>query len=389
MHILTINAGSSSLKAKYFSNFQEIVSILIEEISSDSSKATLKYNFQTFSIIQNIPTHKEALTVMEQLFKKANISDKLLNLDIIAHRIVHGGALYYKPTRITPKVITKLKSISQLAPLHNPINIKVIEIFLHKFNVAQFAIFDTAFHHTIPRYASSYAIPDNISKQYHIKKYGFHGISYAYITYQISKFLNISQENINVIALHLGNGASITAIKDGKSIDTSMGITPLSGLIMGSRCGDIDASIIPYLASHGYDIDKIDDILNHQSGLKSLCGTNDFRKISQMYYDNNPQAIKAIDMYVYKIVKYIGSYAILLDRIDAIVFSGGIGENSSLLRELVINKIPSFLNTTLDKDKNNQKINTPTFISTHSSHIPIVVIPTNEELQMVRYVMSM
>ena len=384
MHILTINAGSSSLKAKYFEDLESVASILIEEIGSSSSKATLNYNSQTFSITRYIPTHKEAIKATKELFDKAGISDKLLGLDAIAHRVVHGASLYYKPTRITPQVIKDLKSISHLAPLHNPVNIEAIEIFAKEFtSTPQVAIFDTAFHHTIPSYAHTYALPQDITNKYHIQRYGFHGISYAYTTHKASELLDIAQDSINLISLHLGNGASITAIKDGKSVDTSMGMTPLAGLVMGSRCGDIDVGIIPYLASQGYSIEQIDDILNHQSGLMALFGSNDIRLITQEYYNHNPQAIKTLQIYTYEIVKYIGSYLAVLPKVDAIVFSGGVGENSSLIRELVIKQL-SCLNIQLDSKANETSSPLPRLISSPSSSIAVAVIPTNEELQMAR-----
>jgi len=383
MNILTINAGSSSLKSKYFQDQKSIISLLIQEINSPSSQATLHYNNQTYTIKKPIQCHTQAISILQELYNQANLSHKLQQLDAIAHRVVHGGDIFYQPTLIDKQVIDTLKSISHLAPLHNPINIEAIEIFANQFsNIAQVAIFDTAFHHSIPAYASTYALPQDITSKHHIKRYGFHGTSYAYTTTQASKLLQIPQNNINLISMHLGNGASITAILNGKSIDTSMGMTPLAGLVMGSRCGDIDAAIIPYLHTQGYDVNKIDDILNHQSGLVALCGTNDMREIESSYHQNNPKAIQAIDIYTYQIAKYIGSYATILGDIDAIVFSGGIGENSSFIRAKIIDRVSTLLNLEIDQSKNTQPTTTPTIISTNNSSIPIAIIPTDEELQM-------
>jgi len=364
MDILTINAGSSSLKAQYFCNLKSILSLKIEEIGETNSKISFHYGIHTKTTYQHIPNHQQAITILENFFEDVELLHKLHSLDAIVHRVVHGGDRYYQPTLITPQVIEELKDINTLAPLHNPISIKNIEDFAKRYShITQFAIFDTAFHHTIPSHIHRYALPQDITTKYHIRKYGFHGISYAYTTAQASKILNKPQNELNLISLHLGNGASITAIKNGKSFDTSMGFTPLSGLIMGSRCGDIDASVVTHLLSYGYSKQDIEEILNNKSGLTALCGTNNLKEITQRYQENDLEAIDAIDTYIYHITKYIGSYYMILKNIDAILFSGGIGENSSFIRELILRQISHWI----DVDSTE-----------------ILVIKTNEELQMAK-----
>jgi len=368
MNILTINAGSSSLKVQYFENLIPVALLKVEEIGQAISKISFRYGKNSTITTKHIFDHQQAIIILEKLFEDAQLLDTLNSLDAIAHRVVHGGEKYHKPTLITPQVIKDLKSINTLAPLHNPISVQNIENFAKRYTtIPQFAVFDTAFHHTIPLYAYTYALPKYTNSKQHLRKYGFHGISYAYTTTRAAKLLKKPQNKLNLISLHLGNGASITAIKDGKSIDTSMGLTPLSGLIMGSRCGDIDASVVTYLLSQGYSQKDIGEILNNKSGLTALCGTNDIKEITKRYQDNDSKAINAIDTYIYQITKYIGSYYIILKDIDAIVFSGGIGENSSFIRELILKQISHLIN-----DKS----------------IEILVIPTNEEFQMAKEVQS-
>jgi len=384
LKIFTVNAGSSSIKIKFFDNLSTILSIKIEEIGSTSAKATLKYKDREYRVEDRvIKNHKEAISIIKELYHKADLANLLRDLDIIAHRVVHGGDRYSKALLLSKDSIESIKSFNHLAPLHNPINILAIESFFQEFpTTPQVAIFDTAFHQSMDRVSYSYPLPKDIIEQGKIRRYGFHGISYAYTTKEASKVLNIAQDKINLISLHLGNGASITAIKDGKSVDTSMGMTPLAGLVMGTRCGDIDVSILTYMMKMGYSIEEIENILNYQSGLKALSGTNNIEEITKRYLSGDEVAIDTINTYIHSIIKYIGSYAILLDRVDGIVFFAGVGENSSLIRELIIKKISHLLKTQLNQELNSKKITKPTIISSSKSHIPLLVIPTNEELQM-------
>jgi len=321
MKIAVLNAGSSSLKFKLFNTKDMFVidDILIQNIG------------------KNGLTHHNAILDIIQRLKSQGIDIK--SLDAIVHRVVHGGEDFQEPTIIDKDVIKKIKKLIPLAPLHNNINLEGIELAI-KFapNVQQIAVFDTAFHSTMPKKSYLYALDYELYEKHKIRKYGFHGSSHSYIAKQTAKILNKDIDKLNIISLHLGNGASVCAIKNGKSIDTSMGFTPLEGLIMGTRCGSIDSAIVFYLYRElGLSIDEIDNLLNKKSGLIGICGLSDVREILDAKTQN---ATLAIEMMIKSIQKYIGSYMILLEDVDAIVFTGGIGENSSYIRNKVMdNKI--------------------------------------------------
>ena len=353
--VLVLNCGSSSVKFKLF----------------DKSKKEL-----TSQNLQNISHYQEAFKQIEKQIDFSKVST-------VVHRVVHGGYYFTKPIRIDKSVIKKLKELIPLAPLHNPANIKGI-IEFKKFipQAKHFAVFDTAFHSSMPKKAYLYALPYKFYKKYHIKKYGFHGFSHSFVSKKAAKFLNIAYKDFNCISIHLGNGSSISAIKNGKSIDTSMGFTPLEGLIMGSRSGDIDAGILLFLQRElKITCQDIDDILNKQSGLKGICNTNNVKDILEKDTKENKLAIQ---MFVYRIVKYIGAYMAVLKRVDAIIFTGGIGENSSLIREKISKNLECF-NILLSKKKNQQN---ETQISKKNSSIPLLVVKTNEELEMLSMVES-
>jgi len=313
MKIAVINSGSSSLKYKLFNleTLKVLDEVLVENIGEKN--ATIK-------------THEEAL---------ASINIDYKSLDAIGHRVVHGGEFFKSSVKINEAVIRKLKSLIPLAPLHNPANIKGIEISLdNASDVVNIAVFDTAFHATMQKSAFMYALPMEMYEKHHIRRYGFHGTSHSFISKQAAHELGKDRADTNLITLHLGNGASICAIENGKSIDTSMGFTPLEGLVMGSRSGDIDPAIVLYMQRElGLSVDEVDKILNKKSGLLGICNENDVRKIIESQDDN---ARLALDMMIRRIQKYIGAYMALLGDVDAIVFSGGIGENSQYIREKIL-----------------------------------------------------
>ena len=317
MNIAVINFGSSSLKFKLFSmpSGKVLKSEVIEHIGERDSK---------------IQTYEDALNILELDFN---------NIDAIGHRVVHGGEHFVKPTKIDDDVITTIKDLIALAPLHNPANLAGIEIF-KKFapSVVQIAVFDTAFHSTLSRSAYIYALPYEMYEKHHIRRYGFHGTSHSFIAKKAAKILDKNYEDVNLITLHLGNGASVCAIKNGKSIDTSMGFSPLEGLVMGSRSGDIDPAIVIYLQRElGFSYDEVDKILNKKSGLLGICSNNDLREILS---SDDANSKLALEIMVRRIQKYIGAYMVLLEDVDAIVFSGGIGENSAPIRDMILdNKI--------------------------------------------------
>jgi acetate kinase len=348
--VVVFNVGSSSIK---YSVFEDEV-------------------LQEHSVISEVLNYKEAL-------QKIIDSLDLKKIDYIVHRVVHGGEFFTQPTRIDAETLEKLQSISFLAPLHNPHNILPIEYFLEHYpSIAQVAVFDTAFHTTMPPEAYMYAIDKELAKKHHIRRYGFHGFSHAYLLHKASAMLQKQPTDTSLITIHLGNGASICAIEDGKSIDTSMGMTPLEGLVMGSRCGDIDPGVVLYLQKEvGLDFTQVDLLLNKRSGLQGLCGTNEMQKIIHQQTD---EIRLGLDVYIRRILKYIGAYMVLLKNVDGIVFSGGIGENSSYIRAKILQSLEKFgILTDYEANKKNDVM-----IHKKESNVAVFVIKTNEELEMLR-----
>jgi len=373
MRILTINSGSSSIKSKLFDKDQELLSILIEKIGESTSLVTYRSSGKTTTQELAIASHEAGFAQMQSIIEQSGLSD----IERVGHRVVHGGDLFVKPTRIDDYVVDEIESILHLAPLHNPSNLLGIRIARHTYpNALHFAIFDTAFHQSIPPYAYRYAIDKSYYNEDKIRRYGFHGSSHSFVSKEFAKFTDTP--NPNLITIHLGNGASITAIKEGKSIDTSMGFTPLEGLVMGTRCGDLDPSIVLYLAQH-YHLtpNEVDTMLNKQSGLKGLCGHQDMREIIQASNEGDEDATLAIDIFCYRIKKYIGAYMAVIGALDGIVFTGGIGEHSPLIHQKVLEGMEHF-NLKLDCVKNAQN---ELFIHQEGT-TPIAVIATNEELEM-------
>ena len=379
MKILVVNAGSSSLKCRYFIGGEDIASLLIERIGETASHAILTYGEHTLTHDAAIADHHEALIVMQHLFARSGILKTLDTLDAVGHRVVHGGEDFTLPTPITLKNIENLRTLIPLAPLHNPANIEAIEAFLvHTPKIPQIAVFDTAFHQTMPSYAYHYAIPLRLKEELHIRRYGFHGTSHRYVAKKAAAYLETSLEKLKLITLHLGNGASACAIQEGKSIDTSMGMTPLEGLMMGTRSGDIDPAIIPYLTRHGYSTQEVEHILNHDSGLKGIAGENDMREVLAKADRNDAHAQLALEIYAYRIKKYIGAYIAALGGVDAVVFTGGIGEHAARVRQMVCEGLSS-MGILLDDKKN--RSDSPRSIHQRESRVKLLVIPTNEELE--------
>jgi acetate kinase len=381
MKILVINSGSSSIKSQYFVDHKSVASLLIENIGEDSSQYSIEYDGQTISERRNIPNHHDALNMLFELMSSLNILSSIDELDAVGHRVVHGGAKFDQPTLITQEVIETIRSLEPLAPLHNPANLDGIEIIQKIYpHLPQVAIFDTAFHQSMPREAYLYPIPYHLYEERDIRRYGFHGTSHLYLSKRVAQILDKDISSLNLITLHLGNGASATAIQNGKSIDTSMGFTPLAGLMMGSRSGDIDPAIIPYL-SKDLTIDKIDKILNKKSGLLGISGTSNMREITERVDGGDEKSQLAMDMFVYRIKKYIGAYSIVLGRVDAIVFSGGIGENVSKIRELICRDMDLSIGLKIDLEQNSIASDQDRAIHQSDSKIKLFVIQTDEELE--------
>jgi len=381
--ILVLNAGSSSLKWKLFEMDSKsvIASGLIEGISEYYGSFNLYYLDKALKIEHAIVDHNEAFALLFEALSTQNIISIEDKLDAIGHRVVHGGERFCAPTLIDNSVITELKSLNSLAPLHNPANLMGIEIASKLApHIPNIAVFDTAFHQSMPEHAYLYALPNELYTNHHIRRYGFHGTSHKFVAKQAAAAIDRPMKELNLITLHLGNGASACAIKNGKSVDTSMGFTPLEGLVMGTRSGDIDPAIIIYLMEHNnLSAKEVDKLLNRESGLKGICHENDLRTIIQRAQDSDKQAQLALDIFSYRIKKYIGSYIAVLGRVDAIIFTGGIGEHASLIRSMVLEGLDEAFGVFLDETKN---LDTNcSGIHQERSRIKLYVIATDEELQ--------
>ncbi len=355
---------------------------VIEKIGEELSTVTLTKENKKSTFEKRIKDHHKAVEVLEEILQSYDILRDLNDLDVVGHRVVHGGEEFTKPTLIDKNVIEKIRSLFHLAPLHNPANLEGIEAVLKKAPfLKQVAVFDTAFHQSMPKYASMYAIDRKFYKDFYIRRYGFHGTSHHYVAKESAKYLKKEFKSINLITLHIGNGASACAVQEGKSIDTSMGFTPLEGLVMGTRSGDIDAGVIFYLSRQmKMSIDEIDTLLNKKSGLKGLCGKNDLREIEKSIKEGDKDALLAFEIFCYRIKKYIGAYFAVMGRVDAVVFTAGIGENSKKVREKVCKGLQN-MGIVLDKEANEKNLKE---ISKKESRTKILVIPTNEEIEIAR-----
>ena len=389
MKILILNAGSSSVKYQLINmdDHSVVASGLIEQIGESMSAAKIKYNDkdgneQKIEHKLPIPNHEVALKLLSSLLVESNVIRSLNELDGIGHRVVQGGASFREPVLVNEWVTSEIERLIPLAPLHNPGHLAGIKVSLEQSpSVPQVVVFDTAFHATLPQYAYMYAIPYHYFEELRIRRYGFHGTSHKFIVKEAAKFLNKEASSLNAITLHLGNGASVCAVENGKSVDTSMGLTPLEGLMMGTRSGDIDPAVLFYLArKEGLDVEALDKLVNKESGLKGICGNNDMREVHQMAEDGNEKAQLALDMFTYRIKKYIGAYSAVLNRVDCIIFTGGIGENDDEVRLNSCQNL-SHLGIEIDVQRNKGRFSKPTLISSDNSRVKILVIPTNEELE--------
>ncbi|GAW86849.1 acetate kinase [Bathymodiolus platifrons methanotrophic gill symbiont] len=342
-------------------------------------------NVKQTSIISD---HQQALELMTKLLKSSHCLSSMTELAAIGHRVVHGGEYFSDPVLINDQVIETIDRLSPLAPLHNPANLTGIKLAKLKAPlVPQVAVFDTSFHQSIPKFAYIYALPYSLYEKNKVRRYGFHGTSHYYIAKQATAYLNGKHQNsaeLKLISIHLGNGTSACAILNGQSIDTSMGMTPLEGLVMGTRSGDIDPAILFYLNREtGMSFEELDILFNKQSGLKGICGTNDMRSIVELAEQGDSKAELAIHIFCYRIKKYIGAYMAALNGLDAIIFTGGIGEHSSIIRALSCQNLEN-LGIQVDATKNNISSKNITEIQSNASPVKILVIPTNEELEIAK-----
>lgn len=385
MKILSVNAGSSSLKFQMYEMPEEkvLISGVFERIGIENSMYTIKINGNKTSKNALLPTHKEAVKLLVNELIENKVINSLDEIKGIGHRIVQGADKFESSVVIDDKVIETISELSALAPLHNPAAVIGIKAFKEIIpDAVAVAVFDTSFHQTMEKETYLYALPYNWYTDYQVRKYGAHGTSHKYVAGRLSKILN--KEDIKVIVCHLGNGGSITAINNGKCVDTSMGFTPNAGIIMGTRCGDIDVSIVPYMMQKtNLTYQELDNVINKQSGLLGISGvSSDSRDIESGIKEGNERCILAQKMFVRKVVDYIAKYYVLLNGVDAIAFTAGIGENSISTRKHIIDSL-KVLGIKLDEEANNIR-GEEKLITTNDSSIPCYVIPTDEEVMMAR-----
>ncbi len=389
MNILVINCGSSSLKYQLIDMTNEDVLCkgLVERIGIEGSVLTHKINGEKFVVEEEMKDHKKALElVLEQLLHKDHGAIKSLDeISAVGHRVVHGGEKFNDSVVVNDEVLSEIRACIELAPLHNPANIMGIEAIQELMkDTPNVVAFDTAFHQTMPMENYLYALPYEYYEKYAVRRYGFHGTSHNFVSKRAAEILGKKREDLRIITCHLGNGSSMAAIDHGKVIDTSMGLTPLEGVCMGTRSGDIDPAIIPFIMDkENLDAQGISDMLNKKSGVLAISGvSSDFRDIEAEAEKGNKRAKVALDQFANRVRKYIGAYATQMGGVDVIVFTAGVGENSVEMREDIMSKL-EFLGTKIDKEKNNVR-GKEAIISTDDSKVVAITVPTNEELMIAR-----
>ena len=385
MKVLVINAGSSSVKYHLYNMPQAEVLAhgVVERIGEKSSKLSHFFNGKTHNVQTKIEDVGKAMElILETLVgRDVGVIQDFSEISAVGHRVVHGGEEFTYSVNIDEKVIASIEKYADLAPLHNPPNLAGIQAVQRKLaDAKQVACFDTAFHATIPKTAYMYALPYELYEQYGIRRYGFHGISHRYVARRAASIMGRGKYNINAVTCHLGNGCSITAVKQGRSIDTSMGFTPLEGVPMGTRSGDLDPAILFYLGDKGYDVKALKELCNKKSGLLGISGvSNDVRNLVELAGQGDSRAQLAIDIFCYRIKKYIGVYCAVLDTVDAVVFTGGIGENAVFLRQQICTGLNQ-VGVQLDEGKNKTVVAKEAEISATDSRVKVFVIPANEQV---------
>ena len=391
MKILVLNCGSSSIKYKLYNMDDESVLAQggVERIGIDNAFIQVKLPDGTKKkIMRDLPTHKEGVQLVFECLTDPEIGaiKRLDEIDAVGHRIVQGGDIFNKSCIVTPEVEKGIESLIDLAPVHNKGHLAGIRAVDHLLpNTPQVTVFDNAFHSTMPDYAYLYAVPYEIYTKYHVRRYGFHGTSHRYVSHRVAELEGKDIKDMKIITCHIGNGASVAAIKDGKVVDTSMGLTPLAGLMMGSRSGDIDPSAVTYIMEKLHmQPQEMAEYLNKKSGVLGISGvSSDMRDVEKATKEGNKMAQLALTMYDYRIKKYIGSYAAVLNGVDAIVFTAGVGENQASMREGATNGL-DYLGVKIDKELNNTVHGTETKISTPDSKVSVWVVPTDEEIVIAR-----
>ena len=391
MIILVINCGSSSLKYQLIDMDTEnaLATGLVERIGLEGANLTQKSEGKDkYEIVEPMKDHQDAIRLVlgALIDEKHGVIKSLDEINAIGHRVVHGGEKYAESALVTEEVMKDLEECAKLAPLHNPANIIGINACKALMpNVPMVGVFDTAFHQTMPKKAYLYGLPHEYYEKYKVRRYGFHGTSHSFVSKRLVEYLGMDLDNSKVIVAHLGNGASVSAVVNGKCVDTSMGLTPLEGLVMGTRSGDIDPAIMEFIAKkENLDIEGVMNVLNKKSGVQGMTGiSSDFRDLEAAYNEGNEYAINAIEVFCYRVAKYIGSYVAAMNGVDAIAFTAGIGENTNLVREKIVAYL-GYLGITIDNEVNDATHGDEAVISTPDSKVKVCVIPTNEELAIAR-----
>lgn len=389
MNVLVINCGSSSLKYQLINSDSEEVLAkgLCERIGIDGRLVYQKAGLDKEITEADMPTHKQAIKmVLDALVnERTGAIASLSEIDAVGHRVVHGGEKFASSTILTEEVLKAIEDCNDLAPLHNPANLIGINACKELMpDTPMVGVFDTAFHQTMPKKAYLYGLPYEYYEKYKVRRYGFHGTSHSFVSKRCAEFLGLDYQASKIIVAHLGNGASISAVLNGECVDTSMGLTPLEGLVMGTRSGDVDPSIIEFIAQKEHlTLPEVIDVLNKKSGVQGMSRvSSDFRDLEEAYNEGNELAINACEVFAYRVAKYIGSYAAAMNGVDAIAFTAGIGENTSFIREKILAYL-GYLGITMDEEEN-KKRGEDAVISTPDSRVKVCIIPTNEELAICR-----
>jgi acetate kinase len=390
--VLVVNAGSSSLKYSLVDAVSGTAAATghVERIGETVGEVVHEGSSGEHRTEREIANHEDALRAAMEAFTEHGPSLDEVDLEAVGHRVVHGGARFSEPVLVDDALVAKVKELIPLAPLHNPANLEGIATSLKLFpDVPQVAVFDTAFHSTLPPEAYTYAVPRSWVAEHRIRRYGFHGTSYSFVSGEAARLLGRPPGEVNLIVLHLGNGASATAVRAGRSVDTSMGMTPLEGLVMGTRSGDIDPALHAHLHRQvGWSLDEIDNVLNRESGLKGLAGQNDFRELEQMLEAGDAGARLAFEVYCYRIRKYVGGYYAALGTLDGIVFTAGVGQHSHRMRARVLDGLEA-LGIRLDPSRNEADSKEARVVSAEDSPVAVLVVPTNEEWEIARQALAL
>jgi acetate kinase len=390
--VLVLNAGSSSLKYSLVEadTGEALASGLVERIGETSGVLTHRTPAGEKRLEQPFASYEDALSAVLEAFETQGPGLDEVEVAAIGHRVVHGGDRFADPVLVDDDLVAGVRDLVPLAPLHNPANLEGMEVARRLFpDLPQVAVFDTAFHQTLPPHAYTYAVPRSWTEEHRVRRYGFHGTSHAFVSREAARMLGREPDEVNVIVLHLGNGCSATAVAGGRSVDTSMGMTPLEGLVMGTRSGDVDPALHAHLRSqHGWGLEEIDRALNRESGLKGMSGENDFRELEQMMAAGDDSARLAFDVYCYRIRKYVGAYTAVLGHVDAIAFTAGVGQHSAEVRAATLSGLETW-GVEVDAERNNAATGRkPAVVSTPSSRVAVLVVPTNEEWEIARQALA-